>query len=191
MIHLKQLRAQIIERRKSLGPDYIQSHSKLVCAKLFQLLQSESIKNIGIYCAANGEIDPALFTEKTKAKLFAPRLNQNTTLSFAQFLEGKLARNRFGILEPDKSCPELSIQQLDAVVTPLVAADKALNRLGMGKGYYDTTFAYKKQSTHQKPLLIGVGYDFQVVPHLCAQAHDVPLDILITPDNTYDQQGVR
>jgi len=65
------------------------------------------------------------------------------------------------------------------VLVPLVAFDDAGNRLGMGAGYYDRSFAFRRAAP-SPPLLVGVGYEFQRVPALAAQPWDVPLDAVLT-----------
>ena len=42
--------------------------------------------------------------------------------------------SKFGILEPKSTNKEI---KPDLVIVPLLAFDKALNRIGYGKGYYD------------------------------------------------------
>ncbi|HID00312.1 MAG TPA: 5-formyltetrahydrofolate cyclo-ligase [Piscirickettsiaceae bacterium] len=65
------------------------------------------------------------------------------------------------------------------VITPLVAFDANGSRLGMGGGFYDRTFACKRNGRH-KPLLIGWAHACQEVAHLPRQPWDVPLDGVIT-----------
>jgi 5-formyltetrahydrofolate cyclo-ligase len=94
----------------------------------------------------------------------------------------RLADNRFGIPEPVASrrqaCPLLA---LDIVLMPLVAFDGRGNRLGMGGGYYDRTFASRAHRTHlRRPLLVGAAFAFQRREHLEARPWDVALDAAIT-----------
>jgi 5-formyltetrahydrofolate cyclo-ligase len=102
-------------------------------------------------------------------------------LAFAPWHHGDpLVTNRYGIPEPDVSAPSrLLAEELHVVLVPLVAFDDAGNRVGMGAGYYDRSFASRK-STPAPPLLVGVGYEFQRVPALAAQAWDIPLDAVLT-----------
>lgn len=95
--------------------------------------------------------------------------------------------NRYGIPEPlCRHRDLLTPRQLDVVVVPLVAFDDSLNRLGMGGGYYDRTFAFRKRAgALRRPLLIGVAYSFQRVDALQAQSWDVPLDVVITEKESY------
>ena len=62
------------------------------------------------------------------------------------------------------------------VLLPLVAFDEAGYRLGYGGGYFDRTLAVQVP----RPLTIGVGFELARVPSIRPQAHDVPLDVIIT-----------
>ena len=95
-------------------------------------------------------------------------------------------------LEPDKT---IAPWLLDIVLMPLVACDKNGERLGMGGGYYDRTFAFKNMSEKfvddpfclqsDGPVLIGCGYDFQYLGEdveLESREWDVKLNGFISPD---------
>lgn len=87
----------------------------------------------------------------------------------------------FGIPEPDEPLhAHLHGAQLDIVIMPLVGFDQQGNRLGMGGGYYDRTFAFKHQQPNARPKLIGWAHSCQQVAQLHAQPWDVPLDAIVT-----------
>jgi 5-formyltetrahydrofolate cyclo-ligase len=92
--------------------------------------------------------------------------------------------NRFGIMEPEGA--ELtSARLLDVVFLPLVGFDRHGVRLGMGGGYYDRAFAFRRLRIFwHAPLLVGIGYASQQVERITPAAHDVPLDLVLT------EQGV-
>jgi 5-formyltetrahydrofolate cyclo-ligase len=144
---------------------------------------------IGIYMAAFGEVScqPFIATAWLRGKrIFAPVLRKNALL-YAPLSNGtKLSRNRYGIPEPVHTRRQLvPPQRLDIVLVPLVAFDSDLNRLGMGGGYYDRSFAFRRrQRRYRKPRLVGLGYSFQHVSHLHAAPWDVPLDRAVTETET-------
>lgn len=70
-------------------------------------------------------------------------------------------------------------RELDLLIMPLVAMDARGNRLGMGGGYYDRTLANFANGALQ-PVLVGVGYQFQLVEKIETQPWDVPLDWIAT-----------
>jgi 5-formyltetrahydrofolate cyclo-ligase len=95
-----------------------------------------------------------------------------------------LRRNRYGIPEPDLPA-RLQARPLviDLVLVPLVAFDGRGNRLGMGGGYYDRTFAFLHRRRHwRRPVLVGVAFGFQRVAALAPNPWDVTLDAVVTEE---------
>ncbi len=74
---------------------------------------------------------------------------------------------------PPASAPEVTP---DIVVAPLVGFDRALFRLGYGGGFFDRTLA----AMPQRPRIVGVGYDQAAIPTIFPQAHDIPMDTIVT-----------
>jgi 5-formyltetrahydrofolate cyclo-ligase len=102
-----------------------------------------------------------------------------------------LINNQFSIPEPS-----IRLRQptkpwaLDLVIMPLVAFDADCNRLGMGGGYYDRTFAYlNKRRFWRKPILIGVAHECQRVANLESEVWDIPLDAVVTEEKIYVPSG--
>jgi 5-formyltetrahydrofolate cyclo-ligase len=107
------------------------------------------------------------------------------SLRFAPYRPGvPLQRNRFNIPEPDSPITdELMPDQLDLVLTPLVAFDLTGTRLGMGGGFYDRSFSFllNHGSIEKRPYLLGLGYEFQKATEvLVREGWDVPLDAAVT-----------
>ena len=85
---------------------------------------------------------------------------------------------------------------LDLALIPLVAIDRHGNRLGMGKGYYDRTFAYRLDKKNSQPFLLGLAYNFQLVeniepeiiadtPSRLAPGRSLPIMLLIKDADKY------
>ena len=73
------------------------------------------------------------------------------------------------------------------MLVPLVAFDGAGNRLGMGGGFYDRTFAYlRTRAVWKRPQLIGVAYEFQRLEALPVQTWDIPLQGIATEKRLYN-----
>ncbi len=149
--------------------------------------------HIACYMPADGELDPLPLMQRIWSKnktCYLPVLSPLPArrLWFAPYRDGDpLVYNRFGILEPSLSMNELAgAWMLDLIITPLVAFDKRGNRLGMGGGFYDRTFAFLKyRQFWKKPHLVGLAYDFQQVAHIQPQAWDVPLQGIVTEAGFY------
>lgn len=100
-------------------------------------------------------------------------VDRATPLRFL-FWETELALEAgpFGLQQPAAHAAELSP---DLILTPLVAFDRALGRIGQGAGHYDRAFAHFPRA-HR----IGIAYRVQEVPHVPADPWDVPLHAIAT-----------
>jgi 5-formyltetrahydrofolate cyclo-ligase len=106
-----------------------------------------------------------------------PRFNQ-----YAMEYEGVAVRSveelkpgHFGILEPAPDSPVFALNRLDLTLVPGVAYDSEGRRLGRGKGYYDRLLGKVGGRT------CGVAFDWQLVPEVPAEAHDVSVNLILTP----------
>jgi len=64
----------------------------------------------------------------------------------------------------------------DVLFVPLVGFDPERYRLGNGGGYYDRTLAVRSP----RPRTVGVGFECLRVPTIRPQAHDLPMDWVVT-----------
>lgn len=84
---------------------------------------------------------------------------------------------RFGIRQPTISSPNVDPAEVDLVIVPGIAFDPSGIRIGYGGGYYDRLLL-------RTPSAVCVGYAFEsqllgVLPH---DEHDVPMDVIVTPE---------
>ena len=187
-----ELRKQIRSARRAVDPQTRKQHNSNICRRISELDSYQAATHIAAYLAFDGEADPMelmlsavdqgkqvylpIIVEKTKPLAFAPWTPFTT-----------MEKNRFNILEPQVDPTELiSADQLDFVVTPLVAFDEQCNRIGVGGGFYDRTFAFRNEPKHAKPVeLVGFAFELQKLPAIQPQAWDVRLDAVVTESNVY------
>jgi 5-formyltetrahydrofolate cyclo-ligase len=79
----------------------------------------------------------------------------------------------FGTLAPSELAPAV---EPDVILVPLLGFDKRGTRLGYGGGYYDRTLDRLKK----KPRLVGIAFAVQEIDEIPREAHDVPLDMIVT-----------
>jgi len=136
------------------------------------------------YLAADGEIDPGrtLALARRMGKQTVLPVLRGSALVFAVHGPGvALEPNRFGIAEPVGTAHRHA-RAIDLVLVPLVGFDDRGNRLGMGGGFYDRTFAYlRARHRWRRPHLVGVAHPEQRVDALESQPWDVPLTAVVTP----------
>lgn len=186
------MRATLKAQRLALSPTDVLTLSNQiidrVCAS--HLIHG---KHIALYLSHQHEVMaehllPWLF--KHGMHCYLPVLAPNgKQLCFAEYhADTGLQPNRYGILEPIAPHHLCAPAQLDTVFVPLVAFTTQGERLGMGAGYYDTTFAFLNHTPRpQHPRLIGLAYDFQQMPALVQHENDVTLDAVVTESHCYER----
>jgi 5-formyltetrahydrofolate cyclo-ligase len=116
------------------------------------------------------------------ALIYLPRIDNYRLgrMSFAR-CDGDLRPNRYGIAEPGQAAPARRAADLDIALLPLVGFDAHGVRLGMGGGYYDRAFAFRRYPRAvPRPRLIGIAFACQQVDALPVAPHDVRLDAVVT-----------
>jgi 5-formyltetrahydrofolate cyclo-ligase len=174
----KQLRNELRARRRALNPTQQMQASLFLLRHLMKLPQFMRARNVALYMANDGEIDPEPIIRqlwKMEKHCFLPvlRPDKRKDLWFVEYTaDAPLTNNRFGIPEPDfRTQHKMSAQLLDVVLMPLV---------GMGGGFYDATFAFKQKKLMGKPALIGLAHACQQVDSLATEAWDIPLFAIAT-----------
>ena len=183
------LRASMRSRREAVEHSEARAAAQLVAARLSQLEAFQEATTVGIYSSFRGELDPALVVEQPAAKgkrFCLPTSHRETRdLSFhhvptssnttAEGFTQQLVESTYGILESPG--PEVPLDELDVVVTPALAFDRAGFRLGWGGGYYDRLLA----ALGARVTTAVVGYEWQLVEQLSHEPHDLPVQWVITP----------
>ncbi len=187
-----QLRKELRKKRQDLGATAQQA----AAAQLTQLLSQHPLfttsQHIAAYIANDGEVDATALIQlayQLGKSCYLPVVNDGSTLTFVAYQPGDhLAPNRFKIPEPKLEIAKIiAPAMIDLVLVPLVGFDLQGNRLGMGAGYYDRTFAFlKTQRSLSKARLVGLAYDFQKIAALAAESWDVPLTAVATEQQIYE-----
>lgn len=176
-----QLRQTIRKQRKSLNHQqrrHLARLASLHLPKLAKLLPKNA--NIGLYLDDFGELPTTPIIKLCQQYNLTPYLpitKQHQALSFApcfyELNKTPLKRHALGMKEPITK-HTIKLNQLDCIICPLVAVDKLGNRLGMGGGFYDRTFA------NFRGLKVGWCYDFQITEQLSVNDWDQGVDFIIS-----------
>ncbi len=149
--------------------------------KLLLLQCVRDAKRIMAFYPHQGEVDLREFMQEcieTDKLIALPRIEHYGTMAAVCYTSDcEMQRNMHGIEEP-KHKAEIDPGEIDVVIVPALALGEDLHRIGYGGGYYERFL----KKTHA--VKVGVGFDFQIFPHLPKHAHDVPLDLIVSEKRT-------
>ena len=171
------IRKRILSRRDALSVLEIASLSKEVTAQFLSSAPYVAASTLALYCSIRSEVATSgIFAAALQAgkRVLYPRTVGSTLEFIVVETLAALEASRFGICEP-RSGEAVSLAKIDLIVLPGVAFDEKGIRLGYGLGCYDRALAEV-----ERPTLVGLAYDFQVVAALPSEMHDIPVDFVVT-----------
>lgn len=186
MASASDIRRQMKQRRRALSEAQRRQMGQSLCLHLLRSHHYRNASSLAAYFPFGGEPDlrpvmrRALQDHKT---IFLPVIREGEgRLYFRPWTPDSVMRkNRYGIPEPADATEERPPQYLDLVLTPLVAFDEHGNRIGMGAGFYDRSFAFRRGRRHMgAPYLVGTAWSFQQMDNLDPMPWDIPLDAVVT-----------
>ncbi len=166
---------------------------RLLALPVFQQGVLPASGHVAGYWAVDGEIGLHAFQLRLPASLTycLPMLHADGRLRFSPWKPGDaLVTNRHGIPEPDIDANDaLEPRDIAVAVLPLVGFDARCDRLGMGGGWYDRSFAFR-QAHPAPPWLVGAAFDMQQLDTVAAESRDVRLDAVCSERATYLAEDV-
>lgn len=167
----------IPQAQRNLSPDQVRDH-------LNALLDGQA-STILAYAALPTELSLDPFITAALAagkKICLPRIDWATkSMSPVAItnLADDLETGRYDIRVPKPGLAMVEPAQLDVILLPGLAFDRAGNRLGRGAGFYDR-FIGALQDVGHRPTLIGVCHHAQIVESVPTEPHDHRVDRVIT-----------
>lgn len=182
-----ELRIQIREKIK-LHKEELLVRSERICEKI---IESDFYKNAGLvlaYMALPDEVNLWKVIEKAwedGKKVYVPKIVPGTNkMDFYQIERGNLLESgSFGIAEPSETWNKFEILKYDFKIAGLIpgrAFGKNGERLGRGKGFYDTFLFELKSKNPENFIMAGIGFDFQKMDAVPVEAHDIKMDVVVS-----------
>lgn len=188
-----ELRQRHRKRRAELDRAALANAAAALSERLTALPEYQQAGRIAAYFAVNGEIglEPLIEQALSAGKeVYLPNLERQSLRFSPYFPSQKMRVNRYRLPELDVDESEmLAPAALDLVLAPLVVFDAACNRIGMGGGFYDRSFSFRKNRAADKPVLIGVAHELQRVERIVPEDWDVRLDMVVTDRAIYRRAG--
>lgn len=172
----KELRRKIREQKRAMSPAEIAKKSARLGELFFETEQYRNAKTIYGYLPYNQEVRTVFMLERAMAdgkNVAVPKV-YGEEMRFIYMTDlSQVACGYANIPEPIADSP-VADDPTALVLMPGLAFDKEGNRMGYGGGFYDKFL--KKEPDHPT---VALCYDFQMLPHLETQAHDIPVDLVL------------
>jgi 5-formyltetrahydrofolate cyclo-ligase len=110
------------------------------------------------------------------ARVLLPAVRPGHVLEWAVGMDG-LVQGSFGLLEPPGPfLGPTALADVSLMLVPALAVDGRGHRLGKGGGYYDRLLSTLARTVR----LVAVVYDDEVLGEVPVEAHDRPVDGVLT-----------
>lgn len=181
------LRAAYRQLRKSLQPAVIEVKSQAISERVLDWLKGRSeLQHFHLFFPIDrfNEVNTFYLKESLDQlgkTLYTSQVNRGETELVTLKLPKLVAffLDEWGIPVPQESL-KVSPNKIEVVFVPLLAYDKAGNRVGFGKGFYDAFLG------KLSPDVIKVGLSFYEPEEIILpDPHDVRLDYCITPEKVF------
>ncbi|MFI8197523.1 5-formyltetrahydrofolate cyclo-ligase [Streptomyces sp. NPDC085942] len=182
------LRRELLAARALLTKEDVARAAVLLAGSALLLPELAEARTVAAYVSVGREPGTRDLLEALRergARVLLPVLLPDNDLDWAAYegAERLLPAGR-GLLEP--AGPRLgpaAVLEADAVLLPGLAVDGNGMRLGRGGGSYDRVLARLTAAGAHPPLVVLL-YENEVVAQLPSEAHDHPVDAVVTPAGT-------
>lgn len=167
------LRRQIRARKKAMTTEDRDRRSNILCQRVLEHPAYRNAEALYGYLPFNQEVNtlPLLQQALSDGKTVAlPKCKGRDMYFIAVSDLSRVQASAFGAPEPIDDAP-ICKAETALVLLPGLAFDTQGHRLGYGGGYYDRFLA--REPEHPT---IALCFDFQMVPCLAIEAHDIPAD---------------
>ena len=173
----------------------VSSRSAIAAARLVSTSWWREAEAVLAFLAMPGEPDPraAVAAARAAGTTVAAPLIVDGELEFRVIAgdTAHLARDAWGIPQPDPSWPAWAPAAAPArvlVVTPGLAFDAHLHRLGRGRGYYDRFLARLRAVPGLECTAVAFCLDEQVVDRVPHDERDQRVDAIVTDRRTIGRE---
>jgi len=175
-------RQSILNIRNALSSSEVSSFSKEIVKNVNAEFSLDEVGILGSYFSVNNEVDLTAINKKrfNENRLTTyPKIGPNHSMNLiAPKSFEQLIKNKYDIYEPLDG-DAINSMEHEIIIIPTVGVDKNGYRLGYGGGYYDRYLESVHRNSN-RPLLIGLIYDFQLIDDSIDEIHDIKLDVVFS-----------
>ena len=186
------LRAELRERRQLLSESQREDAATGIAAQLDALVATHGAQSVSCFLSTMTEPETRVFLRgaiERGIRVLLPITRADGLLDWAVADDADdVAEGMFGLPEPTgEVLGPIAVNDVDLMIIPAAAVDRAGTRLGWGRGYFDKTIG----SMEKCPPVYAVIYDSEILDSLPREVHDQPVDGVITPTQTITLSPAR
>ncbi|MCY9549543.1 5-formyltetrahydrofolate cyclo-ligase [Lysinibacillus xylanilyticus] len=181
------LRNEVKEALATMSEVAYHNQSNAVVNKVLQEPYIIEATTIGITISNKPEVDTIQLIEELwqlGKKVAVPKCNPKTREMLFYAIESfaQLETVYMHLREPiPEMCEFVDANEMDVLLVPGVVFDKFGYRIGYGGGYYD-----RYVLNYKKGKLMSLLFNEQLYERIPIEAHDCPVDIIVTPTKRID-----
>jgi 5-formyltetrahydrofolate cyclo-ligase len=175
----KTIRARVRAVRDALSNDERERASAAIAERVLSLPELDGVGTAMVFASFGTEVDTRPIVEgldRRGVRIAMPRVEGLDIVTVVFRPGDPMTTAAFGMPEPAGG-DVVDPAEIELVITPGLAFDRAGHRIGYGGGFYDRFFTSAREDVRR----IAVGFSVQVLdeglPH---GAFDVPVDVIVT-----------
>ena len=183
----KVIRKQFLQKRRDLSDALRKSYSQIICKNVSEHPFFQSANIVCCYLPFREEVDTTALIElawKCGKQVLVPKVRSDQYMDFYILHDfQELTSGYQGILEPQRPLEERIIvpdTKYVLMIFPGCTFDRFGNRMGYGKGYYDTYL-----EPYHRIHKMGLAYSVQCTEQLPVEHHDIRVDVVMTELGDY------
>ena len=188
------LRKLTIERRDAMAPVERERFAEHITAQLLAMPAYRQAQTVMGYMSFGTEFDTASFVQQilnAGKRLVLPRVDKLAHRLVPYQVEDlrDLETGVWGIREPRIGSPLVGFKEIDFMLMPGVAFDRAGNRLGYGAGFYDRLLADASvtiQPQNPAATRVAAAFSMQMTDAVPTTENDQRVDFIITENEQID-----
>ncbi len=182
VVHMRKttLRSHVLSLRSAQSPREREEKSNAIAMRVLASVEWINARTIMLYASTPREVHTTQLIESAlregkRVCLPAQESASAPINAYAIRSMDELERGSLGFVQPPALHSRLvSKKNIDVVIVPGVAFDEKGNRLGRGMHFYDDFLA------GMHAVKIGLAFELQIVENVPTEAHDVPVDLVVT-----------
>lgn len=205
------LRELMSRKRAALGTVQKNTYADLIHDRIWELPHIESCRNLHCYLSFGNEVRTERIFQTCHGRgisAFAPyQLPGTSRLGSAPWKPGdETALGPMNVPQPIPGAGDVTARiPWDVILVPGLAFDRRGGRVGYGKGYYDRLLGEVMQSRRNsrqseeqttdsrdrelavpavRPMVVGLAYSVQLVDNVPIDPWDMPLNAIVTENET-------